>query len=391
MGVEKTYEGDDNVGLLGYSHGKQSIFLDAKTGNATFGLPGLQEDGNERYQEGRIELRPGGTSKIGNWKIGSRTLYNVVDGDIGEPYLSSEQADGHLVDIPHKKQGILLSAEPAYISIKGRVLTDSDISKNANRVINPGDSLEIQLDPAQQSLFTIFRHYPERDGNGQIIYDESGNEIWHRKATVGIDRQGRFYSNALRQEATTLAIGFVGGLGKTAIEEKYIGVSVDVDDTTIWKMFSSYNDGVTADSTLYLSGGTTENDDYQRPIQVMGKELNLRTSSNDDNSRINMTTTAMMLGQKNAKISLNNTTGNLVTSGAFTRTIGGLNTETLNGGSTINIAGALTQTITGNTSITTANSEIRDSDNRFRISGKTQGNVTPYDFLLSRNGTNDSY
>ncbi|HII08492.1 MAG TPA: hypothetical protein HA355_02765, partial [Methanosphaera sp.] len=32
-------ETKDNVGLLGYAAGARSIFLDAKTGNAEFGLP----------------------------------------------------------------------------------------------------------------------------------------------------------------------------------------------------------------------------------------------------------------------------------------------------------------------------------------------------------------
>jgi hypothetical protein len=79
MGKTETYTGgaenEEEVGLFGYAHGLQSIFLDSKTGNATFGLPDgyeLLEDGNiaaksdaDDYNEGRIELRPGGVSKIG--------------------------------------------------------------------------------------------------------------------------------------------------------------------------------------------------------------------------------------------------------------------------------------------------------------------------------------
>lgn len=233
MGVEKTYEGDRNVGLLGYSHGEQSIFLDAASGNATFGLPASQGDINERYTEGRIELRPGGVSKIGNWNIGSRFLYNIVPPEGTDPDYTSESKDissaytdsdasNHVRDIPHESRGVLLSSDPSYISIKGRKLTSKDITSNANRVVNPGDSLEVQLDPNQRSLFTVFRHYKDKRGD------------WQRSATVGIDRQGRFYSNALRQESTSLAIGYVGAFGQIAAEEAYLGVSVDVnDDTTI--------------------------------------------------------------------------------------------------------------------------------------------------------------
>lgn len=156
-------------------------------------------------------------------------------------------------------------------------------------------------------------------------------------------------------------------------------------------MFTAYNNGITSSSTLYLTGASSETNDYARPIQIMGSTLNLRTSSNDDNSRINMTTTTMLLGQKNAKISLNNTTGSITTSGAFSRSIGGANTDTITGASTISVGGALTETVTGNTSITTANSEIRDSSSQFRIYGKAQSSITPYDLVLSRNGTNNSY
>ena len=82
MGTEKTYddaEGQEEVGLLGYSHGKRSIFLDAATGNATFGLP--EDDAANAANpltEGRIELRPGGTSSISKWNIDSRSIYRVV-------------------------------------------------------------------------------------------------------------------------------------------------------------------------------------------------------------------------------------------------------------------------------------------------------------------------
>jgi len=51
-------------GLLGFSQGIISIYLDAETGNATFGRPG----------EGQIKLVPGGTSTIAGWKINTDSL-----------------------------------------------------------------------------------------------------------------------------------------------------------------------------------------------------------------------------------------------------------------------------------------------------------------------------
>ena len=81
MGKTETYTGgaenEKEVGLFGYAHGLQSIFLDSETGNATFGLPDgysfSEETGTPipisgedvNYNEGRIELKPGGVSKIG--------------------------------------------------------------------------------------------------------------------------------------------------------------------------------------------------------------------------------------------------------------------------------------------------------------------------------------
>jgi hypothetical protein len=77
MGKTETYTGGSEnkkqIGLFGYSDGLQSIFLDAETGNATFGLPDVENghyinsnrEASDNYQEGRIELRPGGESVIG--------------------------------------------------------------------------------------------------------------------------------------------------------------------------------------------------------------------------------------------------------------------------------------------------------------------------------------
>jgi len=48
MGVERIpakgdAQAEEKTGLFGYSHGARSIFLDANTGNATFGKPGAAQ------------------------------------------------------------------------------------------------------------------------------------------------------------------------------------------------------------------------------------------------------------------------------------------------------------------------------------------------------------
>lgn len=169
---DKTEEGysSEKVGLIGFSEGRQSIFLDAKTGAAEFGLAADGADSNDPYSEGRIKLVPNGVSEISKWRIGSKSLFNVKEGNISDAYLDLKQSpldkNGYEKSVPHDKMGILMSADPSYISIKGKQLFEnSGIDfNNANAVIKPGDTMELQLDPNQFSLFTVFRHTSKIDG-----------------------------------------------------------------------------------------------------------------------------------------------------------------------------------------------------------------------------------
>lgn len=168
----KTEEGysSEKIGLMGFSEGRQSIFLDAKTGAAEFGLAADGADSNDPYSEGRIKLVPNGVSEISKWRIGSKSLFNVKEGNISDAYLDLKQSpldkNGYEKSVPHDKMGILMSADPSYISIKGKQLFEnSGIDfNNANAVIKPGDTMELQLDPNQFSLFTVFRHTSKIDG-----------------------------------------------------------------------------------------------------------------------------------------------------------------------------------------------------------------------------------
>lgn len=62
--VQEVTQTKADIGLVGYSRGQRSIFLDADTGNATFGVSG----------EGQIKLVPGGTSSIAGWEINVNSL-----------------------------------------------------------------------------------------------------------------------------------------------------------------------------------------------------------------------------------------------------------------------------------------------------------------------------
>ena len=259
MGKTETYTGggdlEEEIGLFGYANGLQSIFLDSKTGNATFGLPDVEteydDDGNlksrkykntnrdseDDYNEGRIELRPGGISKIGGWRLGRRGLYYIVDEEgelteVGPGYQvdyipevnsgklikkdnntsdKSPYSKHHEKDIRYTDSGILLhSGINPYISIKGRQLTKADISTSDIEYIRPNDSLELQLDPMAPTLFTIFRHNGTAWLDKELIEDtaEDGTTIQKieekeiyakgsRTFLAGINGKGEFVANTV--------------------------------------------------------------------------------------------------------------------------------------------------------------------------------------------------
>lgn len=184
--------------------------MDAESGKTVLGLP--EDDavnaGNP-LTEGRIELVPGGTSRISRWRFDSRSLYRVIsrnqtdylenglssnrlyedenynnDDDfeiLAKPYervdsgmtsdtgkkiysvAAPENAHG---SIPHDQQGILLSAAPTYISVKGRPLrqTDGIDFNDANTDVSEGDAIEVELNPNTRSVFGIYNHMRTSDG-----------------------------------------------------------------------------------------------------------------------------------------------------------------------------------------------------------------------------------
>lgn len=244
MGKTETYTGkaekEKQIGLFGYTNGLQSIFLDAETGNATFGLPegytiktsnniSIPSQDEDDYGEGRIELRPGGESKIGGWKIGRRSLYYtmkpipIIDGikktitdyvtkpdgryqyeysgDIGIKYQNDEEtpknrdyAIHHRKDIKNHDSGILFSSDPPYMSIVGTMLTENDIVGDANAYLRRGDSIEIQLDPQTPTVFTIFRHNSEFRKMEAL---ENNRVLGDRTFLAGINSRGQLQANII--------------------------------------------------------------------------------------------------------------------------------------------------------------------------------------------------
>ena len=295
MGSAQTYDqSEPDIGLLGYSHGKQSIFLNAEDGSAIFGLPEDQASTNNKYEEGRIELNPGGESKIGMWTIGSRAMYNITKPSLGQdqfekvepgtPY-TDYPVDGAQMAIPHDSQGMLLNANPAYFSVKGMPLTEDNDSiewGGANTVIMPGDSLEVEIDPRKSSVFSIYRH---------TTYDGAEDtKEWRRYPLVGINSNGQFYTNAIEDGESSMGIGVVGAFKESAATQRYVGAQFAWKGTNLFKFFVDTEDENTDENKkLHISTGTyvdrkvgqstVKGDEYPREIGVYGKSVTLYAPS----------------------------------------------------------------------------------------------------------------
>ena len=389
-GILMGKDNESRVGLFGYAKGLQSIFLDANTGNATFGLSqGKYLHTNGEYFEGRIELIPGGVSTIGGWRFGKQSLYYTSSGNLGNKYTDS-YATHHTKDINHSDQGILISANPSYISIKGKVLTSGDVSDSADTQITAGDSLEIQLDPKNTTMFGIFRHH----NNARTLLS-------------GINTKGQLVANRMQQApinntnsaSSALGIDTMNAFGST--NGKYIGLNVeagkDIGNTiSFFKAFVDKTSIGTSSSQsttqLYITGGAnTSNGDYARPVSMHGNSVNLyalgsgsRTATSTD-ARIGLSQNDIIQQLGNTSFKLNRTGDNsLTTAGKMAAIIGGdlnitskalnvtsSNAMTINSGTSNN-----RQTLTVNSAAQSINSSSNISINATGAIGFNSSNVT---------------
>ena len=321
MGKTETYSGgsenEKQIGLFGYAYGAQSIFLDAETGNADFGLPDgttLLKDnkGNvvgytvDNYNEGRIELRPGDVSKIGGWRLGRRSLYYIEDGEsIGPKYNNDYVPDAsgaikfgdrynahHEKDIPEDKAGILLhSGNHPYFSIKGKKLNiqEDGLSESSLSYLRDDDSLEVQIDPNTPTLFTIFRHngsertmINEEDPENPIVLYPEGSRTY----LAGINGRGQLVANGLQnatqpsdngggETITTFGVNTIPAFGETIDNASYIGLLMDASDQMVAKIFVKDDKPVKEISTVFITGSGNQLDEYTRPISMHGQNINL--------------------------------------------------------------------------------------------------------------------
>jgi hypothetical protein len=177
---------NEEVGLKGYSAGQQSFFLDAKTGEATFGVAD-----DSAIDRGQVLIKPKGISSISGWKMGNELFTNnSAESTTSIGLEERNDADSRITDkkrnfIPVDSSGITLSAgTKPYIHVKSAPY-DSDALVTTSSVtdMNPGDSLELRIDPNDKSLFSIVQHTTGLGDNydtnlfyGQHIYGYSDDD-----------------------------------------------------------------------------------------------------------------------------------------------------------------------------------------------------------------------
>lgn len=403
MGQAKTYDDNEEkntTGLLGYSGGKQSIHLDAVTGKAVFGLPSDAASQENAYNEGRIKLIPGGNSQIGNWTIGSSAIYSAKqmrsdgkwygvedDGDNDttiasqldvskEPLKTEYKGKGNnnysvqdaSVAIPHDMQGAILSSFPAFLSIKGKPLNDKNSSiawGDVNTVLKKEDSLEVEIDPNKSSLFSIYRHTCY-DGENKLTYtgeDGKTYDKYYRYPLVGINSNGQFFTNAVENGESSMGIGVVGAFGSSAADNKFVGGQFSSSGKNIFKFFVDSDKATSKDNTVYISAGSTLEDEYPRDMNIYGRTVNLY--GNQGNSTKKESDHFLKLNDDSAEFGHTDNYIRLTTDVSKTNALSlkASNTSVdLNKNLTMSIGGATTATF-GNATKVTYNSSNKNAAN----------------------------
>lgn len=280
------YDSSEDIGLMGYADGEQSIFLDAKTGNAAFGLSSEDEG------EGRIELVPGGVSKIGGWRIGNKFLANIVDGeyelrvdpDLRSIYYNDEVEETDTTDesedntttigttnslekvrIPVDKGGVVLSADKPYIHIKSEPYTITELgdtsiaeSDEVNQ-LSINDSLEVKIDPTNNSIFSIVQHTCNHQSSLQDnLYYGHLEGTFVKSFTPGIDDE---YTDNEVLYTYEYEYDDTGNVLKYNLENELVEGKV-MSQTPIYgsKIIRMHDDNIVENISAYINENTSGND-----------------------------------------------------------------------------------------------------------------------------------
>lgn len=358
--AEGNVKEQNDVGLFGYHEGKQSIFLDSKTGNAVFGLPEEQADeGNGNY-EGRIVLTPGGRSTIANLTLASNAIYGaskLKGGDNGYKWFPFGEEDGPIKDGDYYWP----SEDNKYMQVKrydGKANIiyfgtngDPDGEKyrsffEFDRDLNPEPYKQYPIGGSRMSIpsdeegiivssfpaYLSIKGHPLTRYNSNILFGNGNTSIvegdsfefevdpgksefftiyrhckengqWVRKPRVGIDAAGNFYTNALRdtETKTSMNINNIGAFNWFVTDEgannpKYIGVNFSHDYNTIIKIFKATS-GENQDQNVYFTTGTFPKvNEYEKGISVNVKTFSAYVS---DGACVDTTTPHKLILKQN--------------------------------------------------------------------------------------------
>lgn len=204
---------------------------------------------------------------------------------------------------------------------------------------------------------------------------ENFGPTWRREAKVGIDSQGRFYTNALKDSSTSLYIGSIGAFGKDAKEDAYIGASFEVGDNsdTIFKVFMSMDDAENENQSgdIYIMGSPAKGDSNKRPMHLYGEPLVLNAGSclntkKEGTNQLKLEKGTFYAGTSKDYISLGSSISKVVTD--LSLLLKSKDTELqLNNASTTLTSGTITLTSTNTT---------------FTATGKTQSTIKGADSYI---------
>lgn len=262
----------NDVGLFGYHEGKQSIFLDSKTGNAVFGLPEEQADKDNGNYEGRIVLTPGGKSTIANLTLASNTIYGASK--LKEDYSwfppkkeivgeeEKENPEKGIYYWPSRsntymqidRNNLSSDIQPTYIGkpddYRNLFEFDRDLDEAYTQYRVCGAKMSIPHDEegiliSSFPAYLSIKGHPLTKYNSNILFGNSNtsllegdsfelevdpgksefftiyrhckdqNDNWVRKPRVGLDAAGNFYTNSLRdtETKTSMNINNIGAFG----------------------------------------------------------------------------------------------------------------------------------------------------------------------------------
>jgi hypothetical protein len=333
MGTAKSFSKQEGskTGLLGYSRGKQSVFINAEDGSASFGV--YEEDEEDENYEGRILLSPNGESKIANFTLARNTLYGIFD-KYGNTKPKAKVADtrnrNYSYDSDHKRgsapvgknvvriededYGIVVSSNPAFLSVKGKSLymsqsykdtignlTDKQAEnksdkengvfwKSSGNTIADGDSFEVEIDPSKLSLFTVYKHSQDKAGS------------YKRTPVVGINGDGQFYTNSVQNNSASMTVNTIGAFGQQKKDGSFLGLECKYQgsnsQTGIVKQFiynpeeSSLTESNSPtlygrnvrDKTTYFTTGVNTGDDYTNKMSLHGEDIYLMARPDADSS-----------------------------------------------------------------------------------------------------------